>query len=99
MVQKVSTKSLPKYSLRIEARQKASIASIPVAGNVSGALLIAIAAHRRAGIELLGDAVMHAGEDRGHHQIGIGIGARRTMLDMAGLGRAGRNAQARPCGC
>ncbi len=36
---------------------------------------------------------MHAGQNRRHHEIGIGIGTRHAMLDTAGIDRPDGNAQ------
>ena len=54
---------------------------------------LGVALDRRSGIDLVGDAVAHAGKDRGDHEIGIGVGAGNAMLDARRGTVAAGNAQ------
>src|SRR3546814_16923364 len=49
----------------------------------------AVTDDRGAGVALVRDAVVYAGEHRRYREIGIGVGTARAMLDVAARRRAG----------
>src|SRR3546814_11079653 len=51
--------------------------------------VIAVTDDRGAGVALVRDAVVYAGEHRRYREKGIGVGTARAMLDVAARRRAG----------
>src|SRR3546814_11584396 len=51
--------------------------------------VIAVTDDRGAGVALVRDAVVYAGEHRRYREIGMGVGTARAMLDVAARRRAG----------
>ena len=47
----------------------------------------------RTGIEAVLDPMLHGGQDHGRHEVRIGVGTRRAMLDAARRARSGRDAE------
>src|SRR5690349_21928602 len=53
-------------------------------------LLVAVAFHRVARFDLVGQAVVHAGQYRSHQQVRVGVGTGYAVLDAHGVRRTGR---------
>ncbi len=66
----------------------------PVGGQQLFGLGVAVALHRSAGVALLAQATMDAGQDRRGSQVGVGVGTADAVFDMPRRRRPARHAQA-----
>lgn len=71
---------------------KASMASPQLPGKLREVLVVGVALERRGRFQAVLDAVQGGAQDRGHHQIGVHVAARDTMLDPPGRVGRGRDA-------